>query len=460
MKRLVRPVLLSTLLLSTALPGFSEEVRVTITTAVPADGVFLTPFWVGFHDGSFDTYDRDAAVSAGLERLVEDGNTMPLSDEFSAALADGIQATMAGPGGPLFAGDSATMIFDLDASDISYFSYASMVIPSNDAFVSNGNPTVHRIFDPDGNFTPVTFYVLGAEVLDAGTEVNDELESSTAALGQAAPDTGTDENGVVTTHPGHLEGGRILAARDDGQFIAPGYRLAKVTIDLAPRTRVTFAGSGDQEAPAVVTDASAACSAMLNASQDRLAVHCEHDVENVAAAHVHSGVAGENGSVIFTFDDPLMELRQTFDVTPADVETFFGRGFYVNIHSVIVPSGEVRAQIDGCFEGPEGLCLQTERFQVEASFTVDGVQGQAQAVEATADAGQFTFFDPDNVELDVKVLDGCSVNSHYWVFIAGLTDVGVETTLTDTATGAMRIYLNAEGEGFELVRDIEAFDCM
>ncbi len=130
----------------------AEQVQVTIETVAPADGVFLTPLWVGFHDGSFDVYDRGAAISAGLERLVEDGNTAPFSDEFTVGAPTGAQATLAGPGGPIPSGDSASGIFDLDPSVHRYFSYASMVIPSNDAFVANGNPLAHRVFDPNGNW--------------------------------------------------------------------------------------------------------------------------------------------------------------------------------------------------------------------------------------------------------------------------------------------------------------------
>ena len=447
------------LILSLSAVVAAEQVKVTVTTLVPEEGAFITPMWVGFHDGSFDVYDRGAAVSAGLESLVEDGATGPFSDEFGAAVADGVQSTLVGPDGPLFPGTTVSAIFDLDPSENSYFSYASMVIPSNDAFVANGNPLAHRVFDPNGNFTPVHFLIRGSEVLDAGTEVNDEAESSTAALGQAAPNTGTDENGVVEMHPGFLDGGRILAARPNGDFTAPGYRIAMVTIERAPRTRLTFSGSGDQEVPPVATDSSAACYAFLNEAQDELRVRCEHDVEGVAAAHVHEGAAGENGPVLFPFDDPASPIDQTFAVTSTDVDAFFAGGLYVNIHSNANPGGEVRAQVDGCFEGPGGLCLLGERFQVTSTFVSGGDSGVGQAVEATADAGQFTFFDAENVELDVKVLDGCDVNGNYWVFIAGLTDVGVTTTVTDTATGLSQTYGNAEGTPFELVRDIEAFSC-
>ena len=37
-----------------------------------------------------------------------------------------------------------------------------------------------------------------------------------------------------------------------------------------------------------------------------------------------------------------------------------------------------------------------------------------------------------------KVVTGCPVNNRYWFFGAGLTDVNVVTTVTDTQTGTVR----------------------
>ena len=68
----------------------------------------------------------------------------------------------------------------------------------------------------------------------------------------------------------------------------------------------------------------------------------------------------------------------------------------------------------------------------------------------------FWFFDPGNLELAVKVLDGRPVNGRFWVFFGALSDVEYWVTVTDTATGAERQYHNAAGtlcgQG-----DVEAF---
>ena len=77
----------------------------------------------------------------------------------------------------------------------------------------------------------------------------------------------------------------------------------------------------------------------------------------------------------------------------------------------------------------------------------------------TPDTGAFWFFDPENVELIVKVLEGCSVNGSWWVFATGLTDVEVELVVTDTTTGAERRITSPAGSAFQPVFDTSAFEC-
>lgn len=71
--------------------------------------------------------------------------------------------------------------------------------------------------------------------------------------------------------------------------------------------------------------------------------------------------------------------------------------------------------------------------------------GDALAREGTAEAGPLTVFDGAHVGLDVEVLDGWGVHGSSWVFIAFLTDIGVEITLTDSATGASQTNSSPEG---------------
>ena len=108
--------------------------------------------------------------------------------------------------------------------------------------------------------------------------------------------------------------------------------------------------------------------------------------------------------------------------------------------------------------GP-GLLLQGNRFHVSATwnFSEHG-PSTAQAVPLTRESGYFWFANADNVELVAKVLDGCAVNDHFWVFLAGLTNVEVKVTVEDTLTGETQSYTNALGTPFLPVQDTDAFD--
>ncbi|MCP4656443.1 MAG: hypothetical protein GY856_13600 [bacterium] len=103
---------------------------------------------------------------------------------------------------------------------------------------------------------------------------------------------------------------------------------------------------------------------------------------------------------------------------------------------------------DGCGATPEELCLHDGRFRVEVRWRNqygEGGEGLGRAVEGTRETGYFWFFDPDNLELAIKVLDGRPLTGHFWVFYGGLSDVEYWITVTDTSTGAQTTYYNPPG---------------
>ena len=115
----------------------------------------------------------------------------------------------------------------------------------------------------------------------------------------------------------------------------------------------------------------------------------------------------------------------------------------------------------GCASNPQTLCLSIGAFSVTASFqrASDASLSPANAVALTGNTGYFWFFDAANVEMTVKVLDGCSVNNHYWVFAGGMTNVGVEWKVTNDQGGTIKNYSNAVGTPFQPVQDTAAFPC-
>jgi streptogramin lyase len=111
-----------------------------------------------------------------------------------------------------------------------------------------------------------------------------------------------------------------------------------------------------------------------------------------------------------------------------------------------------------CVAGVTAICLNQGRFRVTADWrTFYGSTAQGYGVALTPDSGYFWFFNPANVEVVVKVLNGCGLNSRYWTFAAGLTDVNVILTVTDTQTGAIRTYTNPQGAPFQPIQDTDAF---
>ena len=219
----------------------AAEVKVTIENIAPTEGTVLTPLWVGFHDGTYDLFDVGFPASPALERIAEEGMPPSLAEMFEMSDAGSMMGVLKGPGiGPesppvIPPGAMATATFTLDESDpkAQFFSYASMIVPSNDAFIANGNPFAYQIFDESGTFEGADFILYGLNIKDAGTEVNSEIPTSTALIGQTQPNTGETENGVVQRHPGFMTGGNILQKFPNADFAnVLAYPVARIRVEM------------------------------------------------------------------------------------------------------------------------------------------------------------------------------------------------------------------------------------
>jgi hypothetical protein len=106
------------------------------------------------------------------------------------------------------------------------------------------------------------------------------------------------------------------------------------------------------------------------------------------------------------------------------------------------------------------LLLNGDRFRIDVTWrTPDGHSGTGMPVALTGDTGYFWFFASSNVEMVIKVLNGCSLGGHYWVFAGGLTNVRTDITVTDTQTGKVKPYFNPQGKAFQPIQDTSAFVC-
>ncbi len=89
----------------------------------------------------------------------------------------------------------------------------------------------------------------------------------------------------------------------------------------------------------------------------------------------------------------------------------------------------------------------------------NGAEGHARAGRWTSDqSGVLWFFEPDNAEVLIKVLDGCAANGHRWVFVAPATDL--DFTLWVTGPDGNRwTHGNRQGETAATRSDTKAFPC-
>lgn len=113
--------------------------------------------------------------------------------------------------------------------------------------------------------------------------------------------------------------------------------------------------------------------------------------------------------------------------------------------AAVAPEPVVTAVDKACASAATQLCLNASRFRVQVTWEAQGGSGSGQAVPLTSDTGYFWFFDPANVELVIKILDGRGLNGHFWVFYGALSDVRYVITVTDTETGRSKTYSNHAG---------------
>ncbi|HEX2252994.1 MAG TPA: hypothetical protein VHQ65_06985 [Thermoanaerobaculia bacterium] len=121
--------------------------------------------------------------------------------------------------------------------------------------------------------------------------------------------------------------------------------------------------------------------------------------------------------------------------------------------------GNLFAALSGAACPPGALCLGAGgRFEVTVTWeTPSGDSGVGHPVPLTDDSGSFWFFNPNNLEMIVKVLDGCPVNNRFWVFAGGLTNVEVVLTVVDTEAGVTKVYTNPVTTPFQPIQDTNAF---
>jgi hypothetical protein len=133
---------------------------------------------------------------------------------------------------------------------------------------------------------------------------------------------------------------------------------------------------------------------------------------------------------------------------------------------------DVGWQLEGttCVPSATTLCIDDQmgdrRFAIDVTFDTvlgGGVAGNGRVVNLNSvgitEGGLFWFFDSGNPEILVKVLNGCALTDHYWVFYAATTNVGFTLTVTDTQTGNRFLRVNPDEVTSVPVQDTFALPC-
>jgi hypothetical protein len=109
---------------------------------------------------------------------------------------------------------------------------------------------------------------------------------------------------------------------------------------------------------------------------------------------------------------------------------------------------------------PNVLSLDGGRFAVSLGRGTPAQGGGllAPASQLSDLSGYFWFFDSQNAEVTVKLLDGSAVNGHFWLFAASMTDQPFTLQVIDTQcpTCPSKLYVNPAGKNQNFI-DVQAF---
>ena len=236
---------------------------------------------------------------------------VPAADVADAAVGTVFEATLSGaqevPSVASAATGTATITLNMARTEISYV-VRHTLMGATAAHIHGAAPGVN-------GGVVVTFPSAGAEI------------TGTAAL---TPSQVADlEAGAlyINIHSMAHPGGEIR-----GQILRRGEELF-----VTPLT-------GVQEVPRVVTSATGTASVILNPATSAIRYRMTTTLMP-SAAHIHRGIAGVSGPVVYPLTPNGSTIVGTQTVTPTDIAELRGGRFYVNVHTAANPGGEIRGQL-------------------------------------------------------------------------------------------------------------------
>lgn len=171
-------------------------VRVSIQNMAPTNSLAFAPLRIGFNNGTYDSFNNGQTAGNEIVSIAEGGSGAAWFPAFAAADPTATLGTIVpNPAGPLLPGATGTATFSVDRSVNRFFTFGSMVVPSNDYFIGNDSPTQYALFDINGNLSINTISQFGRDLWDAGSEATDPLNAAFLVGGNN--DLRTPQNGVV-----------------------------------------------------------------------------------------------------------------------------------------------------------------------------------------------------------------------------------------------------------------------
>jgi hypothetical protein len=174
----------------------------------------------------------------------------------------------------------------------------------------------------------------------------------------------------------------------------------------------------------------------------------------------HLVAASDNGSqgVHFSSFSAALQGNQSYYLVTAGAEPA-AQGTFTSFVSC---TGATRILAgDGSMPSYDGHYgeLRKGRFRISATWkNFENVTGNGTFVPlGSEDSGIVWFFTPAAFELMIKIVDGCSLNNRYWVFLAALTNVEFHVTVYDTWTETTKLYDNTLGVSAAAITDTSAF---
>ena len=200
-----------------------------------------------------------------------------------------------------------------------------------------------------GRNGPVLF-PLSMDISDDMTAATFPANSNTFILNSNQLAALDDEMIYVNVHSADVLSGELrgqVTSMSTSQFYAnpSGHQARPVSVNTTGNGRLVINWDGDE----TIT-----VSGSVNDLMSPL------DVNIAGGSHIHLGLPGRSGDVVFVLDVDLdddglggvwLPSENTFTLTPAQLETLFNRGYYVNVHTEDFASGEVRGQVMNLAKG-------------------------------------------------------------------------------------------------------------